>query len=411
MADLLNFLKDAILNGERKAETYAKPVKRDLYDQLVQKPRMHVLYGMRGSGKTTLLFQRFMDYPKSKRIYLNGDEVGILSLSLSELFNNLKYVIDEKGSAVFLDEVTRISGWSEQLKVVYDNYPELEVYVSGSSAVELAESKTQLARRAKYHVILPMTFREFIKIAYGIELRKYELNAKDIYTESIKYDIYFKGIIKKNPRELVQEYSEKSQPFMLEADEDMLMDLMDKVIYGDIAKAYPFQKDVLNNMHRMLLIFSMSEKTTYDNLSKDLKLSKGVIGEMIRALSNSGIIKAVLPYGSGRIAGRKTWRYFFTVPAVRRMYMKKGGAEQSRIAGLIREDLFVSQLENVFYLPDGPDFVYNGKVFEVGGASKGTGQLDNINLKIPKFIVYDGTDMEREKDVLKIPFYMFLSHL
>jgi hypothetical protein len=132
---------------------------------------------------------------------------------------------------------------------------------------------------------------------------------------------------------------------------------------------------------------------------------------MIRALMNSSVIKAVLPYGSGRVVGRKTWRYFFLVPAIRKMYMEKGGAEKSKITGLTKEDIFVSHLEDVFYLGAGPDFVYKDMVFEIGSKNKGFEQLDKMQSLNQKFIIYDGIDIVRKQDILKIPFYIFLSSL
>jgi len=411
MVDAINFLKNSILDSGRKSEGYAKPVKRDIYNDLLEKPRMHIIYGMRGGGKTTLLFQRFGDYPKEKRIYISGDELDILDLSLLDLFNNLKYVAETKGAGVFLDEITRIKDWKENLKVIYDNYPELSIYASGSSAIELAESKGVLARRAKYHHLLPMSFREFMKIAHGIEIKKFNLFAEDVYTEAIRFDIYFKEIVKKNPSGFVQDYILHSQPFMLEADEDMLMDLMDKIVYEDIARVYRFDRVVLNKFHRLLFVLAMSEKTSYENISKDLGLSKGIVGDMIRALVNSSVIKAVLPYGSGRVVGRKTWRYFFLVPAIREMYMKRGGADSSLIAGLTKEDIFVSHLDEVFYLDSGPDFVYRDAIFEVGSRNKGPGQLEKLDLKKQKFIVYDGLDIAKHGEILRIPFYIYLSYI
>jgi hypothetical protein len=411
MADMINFLKNAVLDAERKAEAYAKPMKRDLYTQLLGKPRMQLIYGLRGGGKTTLLFQRYADYEKGKRIYITGDEIEILNFKLLDLFGNLKYVMDLKGAGVFLDEITKIKDWKDEMKILYDNYPELNIYASGSSAIEINESKSVLARRAKYHHLLPMSFREFMKIVHGMEINKFNLFSEDVYTEAIRFDIYFKEKVGKNPSEFVEEYINKSQPFMLESDKDMLMDLMDKIIYEDIAKVYNFDRDVLNKFHRLLLILSMSEKTSYENLSKDLGVSKGLIGDMLRALISGSVIKAVLPYGAGRAVGRKTWRYFFLVPAIRKLYMEKGGADPSLIAGLTKEDIFISHLEDVFYLGGGPDFVYNNMIFEVGSTNKGFGQLIDLELKKKKFIVYNGLDIVRSEDMLKIPFYIYLSHV
>jgi predicted AAA+ superfamily ATPase len=410
MVDVIKFLKNAAIDGERKVALYAKPTKRDLYTELGKKPRMHVIYGMRGGGKTTLLFQRFADFEKGKRIYITGDELEILNISLLDIFQNLKYILEMDGAGVFLDEITKIKDWRKKLKVIYDKYPETSIYASGSSAIELVESKGDLARRAKYHHLLPMTFREFLKVVYGIDVKKFNLFAKDIYTESLRFDIYFKEKIEKNPTDLIKEYIQVSQPFMLEADSSMLLDLIDKIIYEDIAKVYRFDQEVLNKFHRLILILSMSEKTSYENLSTDLGISKSVIGDMIRALINSSVIKAVLPYGSGRIVGRKTWRYFFLAPAVRAMYMKKGGAESSRISGLVKEDIFVSHLGEVFYLGSGPDFVYKDMIFEIGSRNKGFSQVKKLDKKLPKFIIYDGVDISRSEDVLKIPFYIYLCH-
>jgi predicted AAA+ superfamily ATPase len=411
MVDVIGFLKNAMLSGEGRAVYYAKPEKRDLYMELLKKPRMHIIYGMRGGGKTTLLFQRFMDYPKGKRVYLSGDEVKLYGFSLLSIFDALKYVSEMDRGAVFLDEITKIRGWGEELKIIYDAYPNLDVYVSGSSAVELTESKRTLARRAKYHHLLPMTFREYMRVVHGLRLERFNLFARDVYTAGIRYDIYFKEEVKRNPLRLVEEYSEKNQPFLLEADESMLMDLMDKIIYEDISKVYPFSSDVLDKFHRLILILAMSEKTSYENLSRDLGLSKGVVGQMIRALANSGVIKAVLPFGAGRVVGRKTWRYFFLVPAIRKMYMKKGGADDSRIIGFVREDIVVSHLDDVFYVPNGPDFVYKNVVLEVGGHGKDTGQFARVGAKKQKIIVYDGVEVVKAGDVVKLPFYIFLSHV
>lgn len=411
MADVMNFLKEAVLAGEELAAGYAKPVKRDLYASLSEKPRMHVIYGMRGSGKTTLLFQRFADYPKGKRIYITGDEMSLLGLSLIEIFRNLTYIIDTKGAAVFLDEITKIPEWEEELKIIYDKYPGITVYVSGSSAVELTGSKKTLARRAQYHHLLPMTFREFMRIVYGMEIKRFNLFAADVYTEIMRFDIYFKEEVDKNPMDLVEDYVARSQPVMLEANEAMLMDLMNKVIYEDIAKTYKFGRDVLNKFHRLILVLANSGKTSYENLSNDLGISKGVVGEMIRALIDGGVIKSVLPHGTGRVAGRKTWRYFFLAPAIRKMYMRKAGANESLIEGLTKEDIFVSHLEDVFYLDGGPDFVYKDMVFEVGSRSKGFGQFAGYDAKKRKFVVYNGTDIVKKDDILKFPFYIFLSHI
>ncbi len=398
----LNFLKNAKIDGERLLKTYLKPNKLDLFNQL-SKSRLHVIYGMRGGGKTTLLFQKFNTYPKHERIYINGEEINLLKLRLYDLFRKLNYIMDK--GAVFIDEITKIKNWAEEIKIIYDKYPEYELYISGSSTIQLDKSKQILARRALYHHLLPMTFREFLRIRYNINLNKFNIN-KDLFSESIKYDIYFKEKIDRNPIELVNEFISKNLPFLLKNDKRMLMDLIDKIIYEDIATTFSFDISIINKFHRLILLLATSEKTTYENISNDLGISKSVVGNMIRALINSSVIKPILPYGSGRIVGRKTWKYMFLVPAIRELYMEKAGSPISKIKGYTLEDIITSHMDHVFYLNEG-DFVYKSIFIEVGSKRKTIKQLRNLKEK-NRVVIYNGSDVDKKDSIIKIPAYLFL---
>ncbi|MEK6982891.1 MAG: AAA family ATPase [Candidatus Micrarchaeota archaeon] len=408
MVETLEFIKNAMLESEEKVISYSRPQKRDLYGIIKLKPNLKVIYGLRGGGKTTLLFQRYLDYEKGKRVYFSGDELVLLKISIYEIFKNLKYAMDlGKDSAVFIDEITKVPNWAEEIKIAYDSNPNLQIYISGSSTIDLVQSKSALARRASYHHLLPMTFREYVKLTRNIELEKFDLFSGDVYTQIIRYDIYLKQKIS-NPMELFHEYMSKSHPFLLEANQDMIFDLVEKIIYEDIAKLNSFDSSILEKFERLILVLAMSEKTTYENLATDLQVSKAVIGQMLRALIQSGLIKQVLPYGSGRVVGRKSWRYLFVVPAIRELYMKKGGAEASKISGYIKEDVFASHLDEIFYLDTGPDFMYKNIHFEVGGKNKTFEQLEGEK---KGFIVYDGFEVIKKDNLIKFPFYIFLAHL
>ena len=260
----------------------------------MENPRLHIVYGLRGGGKTTLLFQRFLDYPEGKHIYISGDGIKLLKISLMDVFRDLYYVLD--GGAIFIEEINSIDGWVEELKVAYDSYSNWYIYVSGSSSLNLLESKKVLARRARYYHLLPMTFREYIKITRDVDLNRFDLLSGDVYTNILRYDIYFKQNLSESPVDLVNEYLSKSHPFLLEATSDMIEDLVEKIIYDDITKAYKFDSDILNKFERLIFILATSDKITYENVSTDLKISKTVVGKMIRALLQSSIIKQIFPY-------------------------------------------------------------------------------------------------------------------
>ena len=49
------------------------------------------------------------------------------------------------------------------------------------------------------------------------------------------------------------------------------------------------------------------------------------------------------------------------------------------------------------------------RFFEVGGPSKSSGQFAMVNAKLKHFIIHEGTEISYA-DIMKIPFYVFLTH-
>ncbi|MEM2175392.1 MAG: hypothetical protein QXI58_07225, partial [Candidatus Micrarchaeia archaeon] len=81
-----------------------------------------------------------------------------------------------------------------------------------------------------------------------------------------------------------------------------------------------------------------------------------------------------------------------------------------RAVGLTREDLFAMHIEDLFYLKTGPDYVWRDTLFEIGGPSKKAEQFgDKLKKFKRKYIIYDGLQLV-SGEVIKLPFYIFLSH-
>ena len=49
----------------------------------------------------------------------------------------------------FFDEVHKYPGWDQELKNIYDSYPNINIVFSGSSSMELLKGTYDLARRGK----------------------------------------------------------------------------------------------------------------------------------------------------------------------------------------------------------------------------------------------------------------------
>ncbi|MCD4683417.1 MAG: AAA family ATPase, partial [Bacteroidales bacterium] len=91
--------------------------------------------GARGCGKTVMLLQYLKKLPKS---------INALYVSLDDIFfskNNLVYFAEDfqkrGGEYLLVDEVHKYPNWSQELKNIYDSYPELKIIFTSSSALEI----------------------------------------------------------------------------------------------------------------------------------------------------------------------------------------------------------------------------------------------------------------------------------
>jgi len=118
-----------------------------------------IVYGPRQSGKTTLITELLKDYSEAKVIY-NGDEpdvrlelTGISSTGFKAMIGNSKIV--------FIDEAQRIPDIGITIKLIVDNYPDIQVIATGSSAFELTgKFKEPLTGRKYEFHLFPLSFSE-----------------------------------------------------------------------------------------------------------------------------------------------------------------------------------------------------------------------------------------------------------
>jgi len=141
--------------------------KRYLYDEIRWQNRLIAIVGSRGTGKTTLLLQHI------KLNYTNTEQ-KVLYASLDNLWfsvHTLTYLADEfvkqGGKVLYLDEVHNYTGWSREIKNIYDSYPELKIVFTGSSLLEVYKGEADLSRRVIMYHLYGLSFREFIEYEYG----------------------------------------------------------------------------------------------------------------------------------------------------------------------------------------------------------------------------------------------------
>jgi predicted AAA+ superfamily ATPase len=119
-----------------------------------------ILLGARQVGKTTLLRELFKN--EEKVLWLNGDELDVQSIFANISATRLKAIIGEN-KFLIIDEAQRIKDIGLRLKLITDQIPEVQLLVTGSSALELANVVNEpLTGRKWEYKMFPISFGEMV---------------------------------------------------------------------------------------------------------------------------------------------------------------------------------------------------------------------------------------------------------
>jgi predicted AAA+ superfamily ATPase len=135
---------------------------RYLFNDFNMKNRLTGLVGARGVGKTTLLLQFIKEKidDSDECIYAAIDNLYFSSNLLSDFVDEL---YEEYGVRnFFLDEIHKYPNWNQELKNIYDSYPEIKIVFSGSSSIDLIKGAYDLSRRGVLVRMAGMSFREYL---------------------------------------------------------------------------------------------------------------------------------------------------------------------------------------------------------------------------------------------------------
>ena len=148
--------------------------RRDIHIPLVRGRAVAVI-GPRRAGKTTLLWQFLADRlaagtPREGLLYFNFEDERLaglaaadLQLLVEEYYRLHPQWRDRQRAVFFLDEIQLVAGWETFVRRLLDT-EKIEIFLSGSSARLLSrEVATSMRGRAMETLVLPFSFREFLR--------------------------------------------------------------------------------------------------------------------------------------------------------------------------------------------------------------------------------------------------------
>lgn len=329
--------------------------------------RMTALIGPRGVGKTTLMLQHIKKHLQQKdTLYTSAESVYFGNHTL---FDTAMQFSKLGGRHLFIDEVHKYKGWSTELKMIYDNLPDLQVVFTGSSVLDIYKGTADLSRRILIYEMQGMSFREYLNMSLGAELPVYTF--EQIINNEIKLpqDI-------KHPLVLFKEYIRKGYyPFYREQGYEIrLNQIVNMTLETDIPIYANYTVSVSKKLKQLMQIIadSVPFKPNYSTLAEMIKADRNNLSDYFNLMERAGLIAQLHEPTQGIRALGKVDKVYLDNPNL--SYALSIAQPEM---GNLRETFFYNQMRVNHIVTNSKisDFQIDGKTFEVGGRNKGQKQI------------------------------------
>lgn len=328
---------------------------------------MTALVGPRGVGKTTLLLQYIkLNLNLNDTLYVNAESIYFAS---NTLFDTAMKFVQQGGKHLFIDEVHKYASWATELKMIYDNLPELQVVFTGSSILDIYKGASDLSRRVLIYTMQGMSFREYLNMKQGLDLPAYSL--EQILQHQVK-------VLDKveHPLPVFGEYLRQGYyPFY----SDMgfyvrLNQIVSMTLETDIPQYANYSIAVSRKLKELMQVVadSVPFKPNLTSIATTLNVDRKNLPDYFDLMARAGLIAALRESTTGiRKLGK-----------VEKLYLDNTNLSYALSSntpeiGNLRETFFLNQMRVNYQVTNSPisDFLIDGKTFEIGGKKKGQKQI------------------------------------
>ena len=109
---------------------------RNIFFEIDWTDRLIGLRGPRGIGKTTILLQYLKLHHANDEtaLYVSLDNIWFSEQNLADFVDDF---VKRGGKKLFIDEIHKYPNWAQELKNIYDDFPEVQIVFTGSSLLEI----------------------------------------------------------------------------------------------------------------------------------------------------------------------------------------------------------------------------------------------------------------------------------
>ena len=252
-----------------------------------------VLLGARQVGKTTLLKRLFPD-----ALYLQADEKPVADLLEKFSSENYKKII-KNHQQIVIDEIHLISNPGRAVKLIYDQFPDLQIIITGSSSLHIKNKTAEsMAGRAITYHLYPLTYTEYL---HQLGVEKFEsssvilnkissldnsqtiklYNLQDLLDGVLKYGLYPELLNQQEKIEYLENLSQRA----------IFKDIVELNLIENRAKALDLLK---------VLAYQIGNIISYAEISRKIGLTIPTIQRYIDIFEDSYIIFRLSPFSKNK---------------------------------------------------------------------------------------------------------------
>lgn len=401
----------------RKSHLFVKmnnlSYQRYFIKQVSLEHRLSIILGARGIGKTTTIAQYMSMYESSEALYVSLDDISNSKYSIYDIASEFEL---QGGKLLCFDEIHKYNHWSQELKSIYDTFPNLKIVASGSSALEIYKGSHDLSRRAIVYTMVGMSFREFLELHYGYSFKAYSL--EEILENHIPLADKVFSTLQVGKHKIIALFREYLKtgyyPYYLSMPNEMLFfqtlkQNINVSIESDLLNIYPSLNGKSIKKIKLLLSVVMENvpfSPTMTSLKKSIDVKDDrTIKEYLSHLDDAGLIKLLM----------KSSLAMKNIDKPEKIYLANTNLMYTSVPeiGNVRETFFMNQLSNYYrlneninnkgiYAASKGDFYLEEKYYcEVGGKNKTFKQIKDVP---NSFLACDDIEIGYGE---KIPLWLF----
>jgi hypothetical protein len=274
-----------------------EPIKRTLEDYLTKRlipNKVILLFGARRVGKTVLLHQIIKQF-QGKSLLMNGEDYDTLALLEHRSVANYKQLLNGIELLV-IDEAQNIPDIGQKLKLIVDEISGIRVLASGSSSFDLLNKAGEpLVGRSFQFQLFPFSQLEIAQRENALETRQ-NLESRLLYGS-------YPDIVKMDDNEQRKEY---------------LRDIVNAYLLKDILAIDGLKNGGKMNDLLRLIAFQTGSLVSYDELGKQLGLSRNTVEKYLDLLSKVFVVFRLGSYsGNLRKEISKAGKWYFRDNGIR----------------------------------------------------------------------------------------------